>query len=288
MHSLPLRLGLTMWSHSEWQSQFYGKGTKPAERLEKYASVFHCVEGNTTFYATPSINTVQNWRSATHDNFHFTFKLPKFITHQQQLRHCQAELNDFLNIMSPLHSRIGQWTIQLPHQFEPQSLDTLKKFCALFPKEMKLGVEVRHLGFFDKSDAEKRFNHWLIENDINRIIMDSRPVFSAPPTTEAVIDAHQKKPRVPVHAIATANNPMIRFIGHPDQDANLTFFEPWLAKLPLWIEQGKQPYVMIHTPDNVEAPQLASRLYKELANRITLPALADFPAGHGDSQISMF
>ncbi|MGF1694681.1 DUF72 domain-containing protein [Vibrio lamellibrachiae] len=288
MNNLPLRLGLTMWSHSEWQSQFYGKGTKPAERLEKYASVFHCVEGNTTFYATPSLNTVQNWRASTHEDFRFTFKLPRSITHQQKLRHCQAELKDFLNVMTPLHSRIGQWTIQLPNQFDPQSLDVLKKFCTYFPKEMKLGVEVRHLGFFNKGDEEKRFNHWLVENDINRTIMDSRPVFSAPPTTEAVIDAHHNKPKVPVHAIATANNPMIRFIGHPVQEANLGFFEPWLNKLPLWIDQGKQPYLMIHTPDNVEAPQLAVRLYKELAAKVSLTQLAEFPSMRGNQQISMF
>uniref|UniRef100_UPI003D0F2734 DUF72 domain-containing protein n=1 Tax=Vibrio sp. TaxID=678 RepID=UPI003D0F2734 len=54
MEKLPLRLGLTLWSHSDWQQSFYGSGTKPAERLEKYAQVFHTVEGNTTFYATPS------------------------------------------------------------------------------------------------------------------------------------------------------------------------------------------------------------------------------------------
>lgn len=71
-------------------------------------------------------------------------------------------------------------------------LPALQKFCTLFPKDMQLGVEVRHLGFFDKGDAEKHFNQWLVEEGINRIIMDSRPVFSAPPTTEAVIDAHQK------------------------------------------------------------------------------------------------
>ncbi|MEZ9232565.1 DUF72 domain-containing protein [Vibrio amylolyticus] len=288
MSHLPLRLGLTMWSHSEWQSSFYGKGTKPSERLEKYASVFHCVEGNTTFYATPSMSTVRNWQQASHDDFHFTFKLPRAITHQQQLRHCQQELTDFLNIMAPLHDRIGQWTIQLPQQFEPRSLDTLKQFCTLFPKEMKLGVEVRHMGFFDKSDNEKRFNHWLIENGINRIIMDSRPVFSAPPVTEAVIDAHQKKPRVPVHAIATASQPMIRFIGHPDESANVEFFQPWVKKLPQWIEEGKQPYVMIHTPDNIEAPQLAQRLYQTLSDVVSLPDLNAFPAQRGNNQISMF
>ncbi|MDF4308545.1 DUF72 domain-containing protein, partial [Vibrio parahaemolyticus] len=54
MDNLPLRLGLTMWSHNQWQQSFYGSGTKPAERLEKYAQVFHTVEGNTTFYATPT------------------------------------------------------------------------------------------------------------------------------------------------------------------------------------------------------------------------------------------
>lgn len=288
MQALPLQLGLTMWSHSDWQSSFYGKGTKPAERLEKYASVFHCVEGNTTFYATPSASTVNNWRSATHDAFDFTFKLPKFITHQQQLRHCRAELLEFLNVMAPLHSRIGQWTIQLPHQFEPDSLEALQKFCQWFPKDMKLGVEVRNMGFFNKGDEEKRFNHWLVEAGINRIIMDSRPVFAAPPTTEAVIDAHQKKPRVPVHAIATADQPMIRFIGHPERDANLEFFKPWLAKLPEWIEQGKQPYVMIHTPDNVEAPELAVELYQQLSAIVSLPKLAEFPALKGNNQISMF
>ncbi|MGR5554964.1 DUF72 domain-containing protein [Vibrio fortis] len=294
MTRLPLRLGLTMWSHSEWQSQFYGKGTKPAERLEKYCHVFHTVEGNTTFYATPSMATVNNWRNASHDDFRFTFKLPKFITHQQQLRHCQAELKEFLQIMSPLHERIGQWTIQLPHQFEPESLPVLQQFCKLFPKEMKLGVEVRHLGFFDKSDDEKRFNQWLVEENINRIIMDSRPVFAAAPTTEAIIDAHKKKPRVPVHAIATSDNPMIRFIGQHDEQPNLEFFKPWLSKLPTWMAEGKQPYLMIHTPDNDHAPELATTIYKQLVEQcqqhhnIKLPLLSEFPASKGDTQISMF
>ena len=63
-----------------------GRQIDAAERLEKYAQVFHTVEGNTTFYATPTLNTVQNWRAATHDDFRFTFKLPKAITHEQMLR----------------------------------------------------------------------------------------------------------------------------------------------------------------------------------------------------------
>ncbi|PFG55843.1 uncharacterized protein YecE (DUF72 family) [Vibrio sp. ES.051] len=277
-----------MWSHNQWQQSFYGSGTKPAERLEKYAQVFHTVEGNTTFYATPSLNTVHNWKSATHDDFKFTFKLPKAITHEQMLRGCGEQLRDFMKVMEPLHDRVGQWTIQLPAAFGPEHIDRLKQFCAHFPPNFPLGVEVRHMAFFSKGEEERALNQWLVENNIDRIIMDSRPVFAAKPDNETIIDAQMKKPRVPVHAIATASQPLIRFIGHPEEQQNYKFFTPWLSKLPQWIAEGKQPYVMIHTADNIIAPKLAANLYKDIQKRITLPDLTSFPANDGNSQLQMF
>ncbi|MCG9752433.1 DUF72 domain-containing protein [Vibrio brasiliensis] len=293
MDGLPIRLGLTMWSHNNWQQSFYGKGTKPAERLEKYASVFHTVEGNTTFYATPTPSTVNNWKSATDDQFRFTFKLPQEITHRQMLRGSQSQLKEFMQIMQPLHERIGQWTIQLPAAFGPENLETLKKFCALFPPDFPIGVEVRHADFFAKGEAEIALNQWLIEQGHDRIIMDSRPVFSEQlqadhPHYDSLLDAQQKKPKVPVHAIATANHPMVRFIGHPQEEKNMAFFKPWVSKLPQWIEQGKQPYLFIHTSDNLIAPELAANLYKCLQKQASLPDLSPFPADDGVSQLQMF
>lgn len=288
-----IRIGLTLWSHNQWQNSFYGKGTSTSQRLERYAQVFNTVEGNTTFYATPSTTTVMNWRDATDNQFRFTFKLPSAITHRNKLRHSQQDLHQFLAIMEPLLDKIGQWTIQLPASFSPQSLPDLVHFCNQFPKDVPLGIEVRHLGFFAKNDQEKRFNAFLIENGINRTIMDSRPLFSAPPTSSAVIDGHKKKPKLPVHAIATAENPMIRFIGHPEQAENDPFFQPWLSTLPRWIAEGKQPYLMIHTPDNSDAPELAQRLYLLLQSQMVhtqtpLPDLTPFPASSGSDQLDMF
>jgi uncharacterized protein YecE (DUF72 family) len=46
--------------------------------------------------------------------------------------------------------------------------------------------------------------------------------------------------------------------------------------------------LMIHTPDNVEGPQLAKRLYQQLQQQVKLPNLSDFPANSGNSQIQMF
>ncbi|TKE90512.1 DUF72 domain-containing protein, partial [Vibrio sp. F12] len=79
-----------------------------------------------------------------------------------------------------------------------------------------------------------------------------------------------------------------------DQEPNIEFFKPWFAKIPNWLNEGKQPYLMIHTPDNNHAPELAIAIYKQLQKQVSestsllLPDLAQFPAQKGNNQISMF
>lgn len=277
-----LRLGLAMWSHNHWQDSVYGSTTKQAERLARYATIFNTVEGNTSFYATPNAQTVMNWLSATPADFRFTFKLPQTITHQKQLQHCQQELLQFFQVMSPLAEKTGLWKIQLPAHFGPENLPALAQFLNQVPQGLTYGVEVRHAAFFAKGEAERALNRLLMDKQVNRIIMDSRPLFALPPANEAIIDAHKKKPQVPVHAIATANTPVVRFIGQPDDAVaqlaqqgvaalpkdNDAFFDNWLTQLPLWLAEGREPYLFIHTPDNETAPELAIRLYQKLRSQI--------------------
>ncbi|WP_407330719.1 DUF72 domain-containing protein [Enterovibrio sp. 27052020O] len=283
----PLRLGMTQWSHNGWQRKFYPSGTKSGERLARYAQVFNTVEGNTTFYASPSHATVANWKAATSDAFRFTFKFPQPITHQMMLRHSDAMVSEFITLMQPLHERIGLWKIQLPAAFGPQSLPDLKRFLTAMPTSYNVGVEVRHPAFFAKGDEERALNSLLIEHGANRIIMDSRPVFAVPADTDALLDAQQKKPRVPVHAIATSDTPMVRFIGDPTLERNDVFFANWQKKIPQWIEEGKTPYLMIHTANNDDAPQLAEHFYHQLQKKILLPPLAQLSPEDTSSQIAL-
>ncbi len=81
------------------------------------------------------------------------------------------------------------------------------------PKDFTYGVEVRHPESFAKGEAEQQLNRGLHQRNVNRVILDSRPVHSAAATSPAMIDAQQKKPKVPVHAVMTARQPMVRFIG---------------------------------------------------------------------------
>lgn len=80
------------------------------------------------------------------------------------------------------------------------------------------------------------------------VILDSRPVHSAAATSPAMIDAQKKKPKVPVHAVMTARQPMVRFIGGDDMAHNRELFRVWLQTLPKWHQSGT-PWLFLHTPD---------------------------------------
>ncbi len=91
---------------------------------------------------------------------------------------------------------------------------------------------------FAKGEAEQQLNRGLHERNVNRVILDSRPVHSAAATSPAMIDAQQKKPKVPVHAVMTARQPMVRFIGGDDMAHNRELFRVWLQTRRSGISRG--------------------------------------------------
>ena len=125
---------------------------------------------------------------------------------------------------------------------------------------------MRHLDFFNRGDEEKALNQLLQEYAIDRVCFDSRALFSRTAITEQEKEAHRKKPRLPVHAVATSNNPIVRFIGGADFHHNQQYFVPWVKKMTEWQRQGIKPTVFIHTPDNVAAPEQAAMFHQLLVD----------------------
>ena len=269
-------IGLPQWSHPKWVRL-------GIQGLEEYARYFNCVEGNTTLYALPKAEIVQRWRDQTTDDFRFCFKFPQTISHQAALRNCDELTQEFFTRMDPLSDRIGQYWLQLPAAFGPRDLPALWAFLDKLPQEFTYGVEVRHQAFFSKGETETQFNRGLHERGINRVILDSRPVHSAIPHSQAIVDAQRKKPKVPVHAIATANNPMVRFIGSDNMAQNMALFDVWLKKLPLW-EQSTTPFLFLHTPDIAQALELVATLWPSLQSAV--PSIG--PAPSVPQQTSLF
>lgn len=239
----------------------------------------NCVEGNTTLYALPRAEIVQRWREQTTDAFRFCFKCPATISHQASLRHCDDLTAELFDRMHPLANRIGQYCLQLLATFSPADLPALWQFLDTLPKDFTDGVEARHQRFFTKGEEEKQLNRSLNERGVNRVILDNRPVHSAVPHSEA----QRKKPKMHVHAVVTAQSPMVRFIGSDNMLQNRELFAVWLKALPKWAA-STTPYLFLHTPDIAQAPELVDTLWADL--RQALPEIG--PAPSIPQQTSLF
>lgn len=271
---LPYVLGCPSWSEAAWQGALYPAGVSSSAFLEHYVRVFNGVEGNTTFYARPAAATVQRWASIMPPDFRFCAKFPRDISHAEDLGTMQAAAVDFVHLLAPLSSRLNPLWLQLPARFTAPRLPELVSLLeTLTPLSIPLAVEVRHLEFFAKGEAERSLNRLLRDYGVERICLDSRALFSCSSSDPAVLHAQGRKPRLPVRPAALTQSPQVRFIGRPELEANDPFLKPWIDKLAEWIEAGLTPHIYLHTPDNRRAPELARRFHGYLMER--LPGLPE-------------
>ncbi len=125
---------------------FYPHGTRAAGMLEAYARVFETVEVDSTFYAVPSIQTVDGWNRRTPRRFSFSLKLPQEITHQYALRRGSAEiLAEFCDRVRLLDEKLAVVLIQMPPQFDatPENERALREFLPGLPHDIRFSIEFR-------------------------------------------------------------------------------------------------------------------------------------------------
>ena len=261
-----------MWYKPEWRGGLLTRSCRPENALAEYAQSFTTVEGNTTFYGVPDVATAERWADAVPENFRFVFKVPRQITHDNLLRNTAGNqvLTHFLLFCEALGSKLGQIFIQLPAEFNGRYLSDLERFLQQIPAGMETCVEVRNLDFFSKSGDEVELLRLLAKNKSNRVMFDSRGLFQDSQRSEAILDALQKKPKVPLHVVATGDSPVIRYLGYEDIHANELYWSQWQEKLNSWAEMGLSPYFFMHTADNIVSPQRARSLAEGL-NSVAIP-----------------
>jgi uncharacterized protein YecE (DUF72 family) len=297
-------LGLPVWNRPDWSGELYPESTPAGERLAAYARIFNAVEGNTTFYATPPVATVARWLAQTGPGFRFCFKLPRTITHDRMLVNAARELEAFMAVLEPLGSRLGPVLVQLPPRFEPQRLPVLEDFLLTLPPWAAYAVEVRHPGFFFGS-AGTELDGMLTELGVDRVILDARGVHepfavegdghqaaskrAAEPDDPALVQAHERKPVLPAPAVVTGRRPVLRYVANPDLPANDARIDAWTVEIVRWLEQGREPYLFMHVPNDFHAPRLARRFFERLAARADVGHLPSWPGEHRQpSQVGLF
>jgi uncharacterized protein YecE (DUF72 family) len=150
-------LGTSGWSYREWEGPFYPKGEK--KKLTYYSKFFSTVEIDSTFYAYPSAGVILGATKNTPQQFVFSAKLPKLITHEKRLdlaRGVKDDLFRFLHLMKPLieDHKLGPLLIQLPPSFTySEDLPKLRGFLDVLPTDVSFAAEFRNRSWLNKDDA---------------------------------------------------------------------------------------------------------------------------------------
>ena len=271
-----LYVGCPVWGYKEWVGNLFPPRTPQSEFLRLYSQHFNTVEGNTTFYATPSEETVAKWRSETPAEFRFCPKISREISHRPQMNTAQAETVAFTERMRGLGERLGPMFLQLPPNFSPAHLSELEQFLDFWPKDLRLAVKVRHLAFFTEPHASS-LDDLLRKHNAARVIMDSRPIRVGSSEEQRILEARERKPDVPVHVAITTDFIFLRYIGNPSMAVNGSFLDKWARHVAQWHKQGITLYVFCHCPFTVHAPEICTALYERVAALTPLPPLIGQP-----------
>jgi uncharacterized protein YecE (DUF72 family) len=273
---MPLRnyyLGCPGWG----ASALHPPGTRATEQLERYARVFNTVEGNTTFYALPTADTVARWRDQVPDDFRFCFKFPRAITHDKLLVDCGREVDEFLGRIAPLGSTLGTLVVQLPARFDGSHVSRLAAFLDELPREHRYAVELRHLAFFEATAAARAAVTVLRERNVDLVLLDTRGVHAS--KTLMMADVRARKPVLPVIVRTTGVQPIVRCVPHDVFDEGRHFVESWVPELVRWIAAGVRPYFFMHAPDEPQAPSNAYAFHEMLRRHVDVGELPPWPGG---------
>jgi uncharacterized protein YecE (DUF72 family) len=168
----PFRIGTAGWNVP---SLYLGQVPRGGSHLERYARHLHAVEINSSFYRPHRRATYQRWAQSVPDEFRFSVKVPKAITHEAGLADCGALLDRFVGEVTGLGGKLGVLLVQLP----PKSAFKKRVANGFFRDfrariDTNVALEPRHASWFAPG-----VDDWLAERNIARVAADPAPVAGA-------------------------------------------------------------------------------------------------------------
>jgi uncharacterized protein YecE (DUF72 family) len=141
-------VGTSGYNYPEWRGSFYPEKFSTDKMLAYYAARFPTVEINYTFYRLPTEKLLAGWAAGTPDNFCFTLKAPRRITHDAKLQRCEDLLGTFCRTAQTLGSKLATLLFQLPPTFRKDAA-VLRAFVDSMPEGTRAAFEFRHESWHD-------------------------------------------------------------------------------------------------------------------------------------------
>ena len=235
--SIQIHIGTSGWSYPHWSQTFYPKRLPQGSWLKFYAERFDTVEINNTFYRLPEIETFEKWCQQAPENFVFSIKASRYITHYKKLKNTKDSLSIFLSRIEYLGEKLGPILFQLPSRWHC-NYDRLQDFLAILPSHYRYAFEFRDITWLQPQTYEL-----LKRNGAAFCIYDLEGQVS------------------PMEV--TANFIYMRLHG-PREAYRNNYEEPalndWVKRIAAWTGQGKEIFCYFNNDERGCAPKDALRL----------------------------
>ena len=130
-----IRVGISGWRYAPWRGSFYPKGLVQKYELHFASRTVNSIEINGSFYRLQTPESYSTWYKDTPDNFIFSVKAYRDITHFKRLRNVDRSIADFFaSGFLELKDKLGPILWQFPPTFKFDS-GLFKNFLGMLPKD---------------------------------------------------------------------------------------------------------------------------------------------------------
>lgn len=137
-------IGCSAFNNDYWKGIFYPEDLPRTKRFGFYAQHFSTYELNGTFYRMPTVRSLKTWHDMVADDFVFSVKANRNITHYKKFADCSTEIAEFYAIVREgLGQKLGCVLFQLPPSFV-YSEEKLQLILMELDASFENVVEFRH------------------------------------------------------------------------------------------------------------------------------------------------
>jgi uncharacterized protein YecE (DUF72 family) len=137
-------IGCSSFNNRYWKGIFYPENLPSSKWFEYYCEHFDTYEFNGSFYKFPTLKIFENWYKKAPENFIFSIKAPKEITHIKRFINCEDLITDFYSICeNGLKEKLGPVLFQFPPSYD-FSEERLNQIINNLNPDFKNVIEFRH------------------------------------------------------------------------------------------------------------------------------------------------
>ncbi|WP_025157666.1 DUF72 domain-containing protein [Leifsonia aquatica] len=265
------RVGIAGWTYAPWRGAFYPTGLPHRAELAYAAERLDSIELNGSFYALQRPSSWRTWAAATPEDFVFSVKGGRYITHILRLKNTREALaNFFASGMLTLGPKLGPLLWQLPPNlpFDPDALDA---FLGSLPTTARAAAE---LAGESTLDEDRRDATVPADFPLRHAVEARHPSFADPAFARiarehgAAVVVADTAGRYPLLREVTADFVYVRL--HGDEELYTSGYtdealDRWAADVHAWLGDGLDVYAYFDNDVKVRAPYDAMALRERLS-----------------------